>query len=176
MFEEVVLAPDSRLKQECEPIEEITQEIKDLANHMLDVMYASNGCGLAGSQIGIMKQICVIDTDWGPGSKKNPYVLINPEIKQLDGPEVCGNEGCLSYPGISVEVSRPTHVVVHARNLDGKLLKYEASNNLLCVCLQHEIDHLHGVTMVDHLSPAKKIVAMRDYKRAQEAGAKPGEC
>lgn len=102
-------------------------------------------------------------------------MLVNPKVVVADGPERTTSEGCLSFPGISVEVSRPSHVVVEARNLDGDLMRYEAQDNLLAVCLQHEIDHLHGITMVDHLSPAKRIAALRDYQEAVAAGALPGE-
>lgn len=173
-LDDIVTSPDPRLRQECERIEVIDDEIRQLADKMLDDMYAAEGCGLAGPQVGAMKQICVIDVDYGL-RKKNPYVLINPKIVCADGEEVVGSEGCLSFPGITVDVARPSHVIVQAQNLEGKLMQYEASDNLLAVCLQHEIDHLHGITMVDHLSPMKKMAAMRSYQKAVEAGAKPGE-
>ena len=175
-LKDIVLSPDPRLSQECAPIEEINDEVRALAKRMLKVMYAADGCGLAGPQIGEMRQIVVIDVDYaGKNTKKNPYVLINPKIVTADGPEVEGSEGCLSFPGVSVRVKRPSHVVVHARNLDGDLMQYEASDNLMAVCLQHEIDHVHGVTMFDHLAPIARAEAEREYKAALEAGAKPGD-
>lgn len=174
--EEVVVAPDKRLKQECAPIDDITPEIRELASHMLDVMYETEGCGLAAPQIGQLIQLVVIDVDYvDADSKKNPYVLVNPRIVVADGEEHELSEGCLSFPGISVKVSRPSHVVVEAKNLDGDLMRYEASNNLLAICLQHEIDHIHGVTMIDHLSPARRMVAMRELREAKENGARPGQ-
>ena len=172
---EVVLGPDPRLSEVCEPIETIDESTKKLAEHMLDIMYASQGCGLAGPQIGVMKQICVIDVDWGDNTKKNPYVLINPQVVETSGDLQVGSEGCLSWPGITVEVERPTHVVVHARNLEGKLMRYEAHDNLMCVCMQHEIDHLNGKSMIDHLGPIARMNAMRDYKKARELGRVPGD-
>ncbi len=175
-LEEIVLSPDPRLSQECAPIEEIDDEVRALAKRMLKVMYAADGCGLAGPQVGEMRQIVVIDVDWaGKGSKKNPYVLINPRVVTADGPEVEGSEGCLSFPGVSVRVKRPSHVVVQAKNLDGDLMQYEASDNLMAVCLQHEIDHVHGVTMFDHLAPMARAEAERDYEEALAAGARPGD-
>lgn len=175
-LDEIVLSPDPRLSQACEPIDEIDDEVRALAEHMLDVMYAADGCGLAGPQIGAMRRIVVIDVDYaGRGAKRNPYVLINPKVIVADGPEREGSEGCLSFPGISVTVSRPSHVIVQARNLDGDLMQYEAADNLLAVCLQHEIDHVNGKTMVDHLSPLRRAEAMRDYEAALAAGARPGE-
>ena len=173
---EIVLSPDPRLSEECAPIEEIDDEVRALAKRMLKVMYAADGCGLAGPQIGEMRQIVVIDVDYaGKGSKRNPYVLINPRIVTADGPEREGSEGCLSFPGVSVRVSRPSHVVVQARNLDGDLMQYEAEGNLLAVCLQHEIDHLDGVTMVDHLPPLKRAQKLQECEQAIEQGARPGE-
>ena len=112
--------------------------------------------------------------DYGAGNK-NPYVLINPKVVVADGEERENGEGCLSFPGITVPVSRPTHVVVQALNLDGDLMQYEARDNLLAMCLQHEIDHLHGVTMLDHLAPAQRVRAVAAYQDALARGARPGE-
>ena len=173
-FDDIVVAPDERLKTECAPIDEITPEIRALAERMLEDMYATDGCGLAAPQVGELVQMVVIDVDY-TDKKKNPYVLINPEVVVADGEEREFPEGCLSFPGITVHVSRPSHVVVRARNLDGDLMQYEAENNLMAVCLQHEIDHLHGITMVDHLRPLKRAAKMHEYKEALEAGARPGD-
>ena len=173
--EDIVISPDPRLKQICEPIDEITQEHWDLADRMLDDMYEAEGCGLAAPQVGELIRMVVIDVDWAADKPKNPYVLINPRIVVADGEERDFDEGCLSFPGISVTVKRPTHVVVEAMNLEGDLMRYEAADNLMAVCLQHEIDHLNGVTMVDHLSPVKRLAAMRNYHEALAAGAAPGD-
>ena len=173
-FNDIVIAPDDRLKTECAPIEDITPEIRELAERMLRDMYATEGCGLAAPQIGELVQMVVIDVDY-TDKKRNPYVLINPKIVVADGEEREFPEGCLSFPGITVRVTRPSHVVVHALNLDGDLMQYEASDNLMAVCLQHEIDHLHGVTMVDHLRPLKRAAKMREFEDALAAGAQPGD-
>ena len=114
---QIVLSPDPRLSQECAPIDAIDDEVRALAKRMLKIMYAADGCGLAGPQIGEMRQIVVIDVDYAGHGKKNPYVLINPRVVTADGPEREGSEGCLSFPGVSVRVSRPSHVVVQALNL-----------------------------------------------------------
>lgn len=173
-FEEIVTAPDERLRTECAPIEKIDNKVRLLAKRMLEDMYATEGVGLAAPQVGELVQLVVIDVDYADG-KRSPYVLINPRVVVADGDEVVGAEGCLSFPGITVQVSRPSHVVVEALDLDGDLMCYEARNNLLAVCLQHEIDHLHGITMLDHLSPARRVAAMRDYQEAKAAGALPGD-
>ena len=173
-FEDIVIVPDERLFTECAPVEEITPEIRALADRMLQDMYATDGCGLAAPQVGELIQMVVIDVDY-TDKKRNPFVLINPKIVVADGEEREFPEGCLSFPGITVRVSRPSHVVVQAYNLDGDLMQYEARDNLMAVCLQHEIDHLHGVTMVDHLSPSARLKAMREYDLALRRGALPGE-
>ena len=176
-LEDIVLSPDPRLEKECAPLtkeEIVSEETRKCAERMLEDMYAADGCGLAGPQIGVMKQIVVIDVDY-TDKKRNPYVLINPKVVVADGELRSFSEGCLSFPGISVDVERPSHVVVQAYNLDGDLMQYEATGDLLAVCLQHEIDHLHGVTMIDHLSPLKRVRAMRAYNEARANGALPGE-
>lgn len=172
--DDIVTAPDDRLKTQCAPIEEITDEIRELADRMLADMYATDGCGLAAPQIGELVQLVVIDVDYTK-SKRNPYVLINPRIVVADGEERETGEGCLSFPGITVHISRPSHVIVEARNLDGDLMRYEAADNLMAVCLQHEIDHLQGITMLDHLRPLQRVRKMHEYEEAVAAGARPGD-
>lgn len=173
-LDDIVVAPNDCLKTECAPIERIDAKVRQLARRMLKDMYAADGCGLAAPQVGELVQLVVIDVDYGAG-KKNPYVLINPKVVVADGEERENGEGCLSFPGITVPVSRPTHVVVQALNLDGDLMQYEARDNLLAMCLQHEIDHLHGVTMLDHLTPAQRVRAVAAYQDALARGARPGE-
>lgn len=175
--EDIVLTPDPRLSEMCAPVEKIDDSVRKLAKYMLDVMYDADGCGLAAPQIGKLVRLVVIDVDYVPDdpSSRNPYVLINPKIVTADGDPRLFSEGCLSFPGISVDIERPSHVVVHATDLDGDLLQYEAENNLLAVCLQHEIDHLNGVTMVDHLPLLKRAKALHDCELAISGGARPGE-
>ena len=97
-LKQIVLSPDPRLSEECAPVEKIDDEVRALAKRMLKIMYAADGCGLAGPQIGEMRQIVVIDVDYaGRGSKKNPYVLINPRVIAADGPEKRLAEGVASW-------------------------------------------------------------------------------
>ena len=84
-------------------------------------------------------------------------------------------EGCLSIPGIAVEIERSTSVTVRALNLEGQLMQYKVANNLFCVCLQHEIDHLHGYTMFERLEPAERMRAIAEYQEALANGARPGD-
>ena len=85
------------------------------------------------------------------------------------------SEGCLSIPGISCEIERPDHVVVEAYDLDANLIRYEATGDLFCVCLQHEIDHLHGNTIFERLKPMQRLKAVKEYQDALARGARPGE-
>lgn len=174
--DDIVLTPDPRLSKVCEPIEEINDEVRELARRMLVDMYASDGCGLAAPQVGENVRLVVIDCDYADeDGEENPYVLINPEVVVADGDPRPFNEGCLSFPGISVTVERPSHVIVRAHNLDGDLMQYEAEGNLMAVCLQHEIDHLNGKTLFESCDLAARVKAMADYEAAKAAGAKPGE-
>lgn len=174
LIDDIVLSPDPRLSTRCEEIEEIDDDIRELAEHMLQDMYASDGVGLAAPQIGRLVRLVVIDVDY-PTGEENPYVLINPRIVEASEETRVYDEGCLSFPGISVEIERPARVVVHAEDLNGDTLQYEAENNLMAVCLQHEIDHLDGITMLDHLPPLKRAAKRREYDQALAAGAVPGE-
>jgi peptide deformylase len=137
------------LRNVAEPVEEITDEIRQLARDMLEIMYDSDGVGLAAPQIGVSKRIIIVDVDpYDPS--KDPIALINPEIVDRQGQE-SAEEGCLSVPEIRGEVKRAGKVTVEGLDLDGKKLRIEATE-LLARALQHEIDHLNGVLFIDHLS------------------------
>lgn len=171
----IVLSPDPRLRQECKPIEEITPEIEALVERMKDEMFENRGVGLAAPQVGELIQLVIIDTDYESREDYDPFVLINPVIVEQSDNLVPFSEGCLSIPGISCEIRRPDHVVVEAYDLDANLMRYEASGDVFCVCLQHEIDHLHGITMFERLEPAQRVRAMREYQEALRRGAQPGD-
>lgn len=171
----IVLSPDPRLRQECARIEEITPELRALVDRMKRQMFENGGCGLAAPQVGELIQLAIIDTEYTDESDYDPFVLINPSIVEASDTLRPFSEGCLSIPGINCEISRPDHVVVEAYGLDGNLMRYEAAGDLLCVCLQHEIDHLHGKTMFERLSPMARMRAMRSYQDALSRGAVPGE-
>lgn len=170
----IVLSPDPRLRQECAVIEEITPAIEALAEKMKKMMFDNGGCGLAAPQIGELIQLVTIDCDYSDKSDYDPYVLINPVIVEQSDHLVPFSEGCLSIPGISCEIERPDHVVVEAYDLDANLIRYEASGDLFCVCLQHEIDHLHGNTMFERLKPMQRIKAVKEYQDALARGRSTG--
>lgn len=136
---------DEILNKECKPLKELTEHTKELISDMFDTMYQSNGVGLAAPQIGIRKQIVVIDVDDG-----NQYVLINPEILEEKGSQT-GPEGCLSVPGKCGNVTRPSYVKVKAFNENMEEFVLEGED-FLARAICHECDHLHGklyVSMVE---------------------------
>ena len=133
---------DEILTKECKPVKEMTERTRELIEDMFETMYDNNGCGLAAPQVGIRKQIVVIDVDDG-----NQYVLINPEILETDGSQT-GAEGCLSVPRKSGQVTRPNYVKVKAFNENMEEYVLEGTE-LLARCICHECDHLSGKLYVD---------------------------
>lgn len=145
------------LRQKAAPIEEITDEIRRLGQEMLQAMYAEGGVGLAAPQVGISKRILVLDgTSVDPAIR--PMVLINPEISDPQGEEV-GREGCLSLPGIEVEVKRSQKIHVQGRSLEGETLEFDAKGFFARI-IQHETDHLNGILLIDYLKPMERILAI----------------
>jgi len=161
---EVLKFPDKRLKEVSVPIEDVTDEIRELARDMLDVMYDEPGIGLAAPQVGETIRMVVVDTQWtADEAERNPLVLINPEIVERSG-KLQWTEGCLSVPDFEAEVERSESVVLHASDLEGEPLVIEASQ-LQAVCFQHEIDHLDGVLFIDHISRLKRGLYVNKRKK-----------
>lgn len=171
----IVLSPDPRLRQECAEVEEINGELRALVERMKVLMFENGGCGLAAPQVGENIQLAIVDTEYTSERDYDPFVLINPVIVEQSDTFAPYSEGCLSIPGINCEIMRPDRVVVEAYNLEGDCMRYEAAGDLFCVCLQHEIDHLHGNTMFERLQPQQRVRAMKQYQDALARGAKPGE-
>ncbi len=170
----IVIAPDPVLRTKCEPVDSSEiKKIKSTARQMAKLMYKNQGCGLAAPQVGISKRLIVVDCDQEDG-KKDPIFFINPEIVERGGDEVECDEGCLSIPGISIPIKRYEQVTVEALDLNGITFRVEA-DDFLARCLQHEIDHLDGRTMFEHLNPIQRIEAFQEYEAALAAGAKPGD-
>ena len=137
----IIQYPDPVLAAKAEPVTEFNDELRKLAADMAETMYAAPGVGLAANQVGSLKRIVVIDiTD----EKNNLLVLVNPYIKSHTEELAEFEEGCLSLKGLYEKVSRPDGVTVCAQDLDGKPFEIEATG-LLAVCLQHELDHRHGL-------------------------------
>ena len=143
--------PDPRLRNKAKPVAQVNDSIRRLVDDMLETMYEAPGIGLAATQVNVAKQVVVIDLS---EEKDDPLVLINPEIVEKDGVEKM-EEGCLSVPGIYELVSRANHIRLHALDRDGNPFEMEA-DELLAVCIQHELDHLEGKLFVDYLSSLKR--------------------
>lgn len=169
----IVLSPDPGLRSVCDPCEVGDPALKKLGKQMLDTMYANSGCGLAAPQVGVNKRFVVIDCS-DPDADPEPLFLVNPEVVELSGDPVKEDEGCLSLPGISVPVKRQPVAKVRYYDLDGAECEIE-SDGLLGRCLQHEIDHLNGITLFEACSPIDRIKALHDYHLALGRGARPGE-
>ena len=142
----------SILTKKTHPIKEITPEIQQLASDMIETMYSVPGVGLAANQVGKSLSIIVIDIT---KEKNSPVVLFNPCVTEKKG-RVAFEEGCLSFPGINIEIKRPSYVKVNALNSKGKPITLQA-DGLLSRVLQHEIDHLEGKTMLDRIPFYKKL-------------------
>lgn len=143
--------PDERLRLKASPVKEITSKINNIAENMLETMYAEGGIGLAATQINIQKRIVVIDLS---ESKNKPIILINPEISKLEGKETT-QEGCLSVPDYFDTVERAKNIEFSYRTLENQIIT-KIVDGLLAICIQHEIDHLNGKLFIDYLSPLKR--------------------
>ncbi|CCE25090.1 Peptide deformylase (PDF) [Methylotuvimicrobium alcaliphilum 20Z] len=143
--------PDERLRKKAAPVETVDADIRKLVDDMFETMYEARGVGLAATQVNVHKRVIVIDVS---EEKKSPLCLINPEILAKDGIEET-EEGCLSVPGFFETVKRAEHIKVRALNRDGESFEFEAED-LLAVCVQHEMDHLEGKLFVDYISPLKR--------------------
>ncbi len=148
---EVLHFPDDRLRKKAVLVDKIDNDISEIAQNMLETMYAEGGIGLAATQVNIQKRIVVIDLS---EEKNEPIILINPEITNKKGTETM-REGCLSVPDYFDTVERAEEVEFNYQDLQGKTISSE-TGGLLAVCIQHEIDHLNGKLFIDYLSPLKR--------------------
>lgn len=161
---DIVLYPDEGLREVCQPIAEMNDTLDKLIDEMFYTMYDAPGIGLAAPQVAVQERLIVVDVS---ETKDEPIALINPEIVKTAG-RITWEEGCLSIPGVYAKVNRPSDILVRGMDRDGKLIEFEA-NDLLAVCIQHEIDHLNGKLFIDHLSGLKKTRAIQKFKKEMAA-------
>ena len=155
---------DPVLKTRAAPVTDVNGKIVRLVDDMFDTLVDSgNGLALAAPQIGVQKQVVV----WDLGD--DPLAIVNPEIVESDG-EWVYDEGCLSIPGLYVEMARPKQVLVRGVGLDGEVIEIEA-DELEARMFQHEIDHLNGVLMFDRLEGDQRKEALAEYRRLEERSA-----
>jgi len=163
---DIITVPNDILKKISEPIVNVGVNEKKLINDLFETMYNSKGIGLAAVQVGILKRVLVIDVS-GKDEKKNPMSFINPVIKNLSDETSIYEEGCLSIPETFIEIERPKVCEVEYIDLDGKkkMIKCEG---LLSTCLQHEINHLDGKLIIDHLSKLKRDIIIKKISKTKK--------
>ena len=175
----LVISPNPLLKQVSKPVQKVDDGLRSFMKDMINTMYANRGVGLAVVQVGELKRVLVIDVDYEAQDhdhhdhhdcggihviNTNPRYFVNPEIVEISDDLSSYNEGCLSFPGASSEVVRPEMVKVKFLNEKGEE-KLEEMTGLLATCVQHEIDHLNGITFVDHISKLKRDMILNKMKK-----------
>jgi len=159
----IITVPNEILKKISDPIEKVGLNEKKLVNDLFETMYDSNGIGLAAVQVGILKRILVIDIS-NKDEKKKPLSLINPVIKKISNETSIYEEGCLSIPDTFIEIERPKICEVEYVDIDGKIKSLKC-DGLLSTCIQHEINHLDGKLIIDHLSKLKRDIIIKKISK-----------
>ncbi|MEJ2059876.1 MAG: peptide deformylase [Gammaproteobacteria bacterium] len=167
---EILHFPDPRLRKHALPVEAVTDATRQIVDDMFETMYAAPGIGLAATQVNVQQRIIVIDVS---EEKDQPLCLINPEILSSTGEEEM-EEGCLSVPGYYDTVRRAESVKIRALGRDGQPFELE-TDDLLAVCIQHEIDHLDGKLFVDYLSPLKRQRVRKKLEKQARQGTLPAQ-
>ena len=162
-IKDIITVPDEILKKVSAPIEKVGSNEKKLIQDLFDTMYKSNGIGLAAVQVGILRRILVIDISTKDEEKK-PLSFINPVIKKVSSETSIYEEGCLSIPDTFIEIERPKICEVEFLDINGKKNNLKC-DGLLSTCLQHEINHLEGKLIIDHLSKLKRdLIIKKNFK------------
>jgi peptide deformylase len=161
---QVLAHPNPALKQKAHPVDpKADRELLKLAKEMAKLMYAAPGVGLAATQVGVQKRIIVFDV----GDDHKPFALCNPVIVERSAETAVDDEGCLSLPGITVPIERSNSCVCEGLDLKGNRVRIEAEE-LLARCLQHEVDHLDGILILDRATPDERKAAIRRYMELLE--------
>ena len=165
----VLEIPNPVLYEKAEEVKEVTPEIQTILADMLETMYKTNGVGLAGNQVGLLKRLVVIDCalkDENP----DPIKMVNPKIIARSEEMVCHNEGCLSIPREYADVVRHAEVTVEYLDENGNK-KTRKADGLLAIAIQHELDHLEGILFIDHLSPLKRKMLIKHLEKSRRKQA-----
>ena len=165
-FKDIITVPDEILKKSSEPVEKIGKNEKKLIKDLFETMYQSKGIGLAAVQVGILKRILVIDLST-KDEKREPLSFINPVIKKVSSETSIYEEGCLSIPDTFIEIERPKICEVQYIDIDGKQ-KFLKCDGLLSTCIQHEINHLDGKLIIDHLSKLKRDLIIKKISKSKK--------
>jgi peptide deformylase len=163
----IVTLPDPVLRKLSAPVERVDDELRRLADDMLETMYAAPGVGLAAVQVGIPRRLVVLDVA-DENEPPQPLVLVNPEIVALGSQTRVHEEGCLSIPDFRIEIERPSTLTLRYLDRDGIEREIEA-DGLLATAIQHEVNHLDGKLIIDFLSPLKRDMVVRKFKKQARA-------
>ena len=158
----IITEPNKLLREISLPVENVGKKEQQLMDDMLDTMYAANGIGLAAIQIGVPKNVVVIDLN--KDNKKIPMFFVNPKITSKSKSLTKYEEGCLSIPNLFAEIERPSECEIQYLDHFGKE-KTLTANGLLATCIQHEVDHLKGILFIDYLSKLKKDIILKKLSK-----------
>jgi peptide deformylase len=167
MILEIVKYGDPILTKRADEVVEFDAKLRKFVDDMFETMYGAPGVGLAAPQVGVLKRLFVMDCSSGRDKTKK-LALINPVIEVEEGEQV-GDEGCLSFPGLFLEVKRPQRVVVRAQDIDGSAFSMDVMD-LEARCAAHETDHLDGELFINYLSPLKRDLTKRKIKKRMRQG------
>lgn len=167
MILDVVKYGDPILTKRAEAVNRVDDSVRKLVDDMFETMYGAPGVGLAAPQVGVLKRLFIMDCSSGK-NKKQKLALINPVIDSEEGEQI-GDEGCLSFPGIYVQVARPQRLVVRALDVDGSTFTLDLMD-LEARCVAHETDHLDGELFINYLSPLKRDLTKRKIKKRIKQG------
>jgi peptide deformylase len=159
----IILLPDPVLRLVAAPVGTVDDELRALADDMLETMYAAPGVGLAAPQVGVSRRVIVMDVS-EEDDEKQPYVMINPHLVQVSDELNVHEEGCLSMPDVRTEIERPAKVTVRFLDRAGKQQEL-AADGLLATCIQHEMDHLDGKLLIDYMSRLRREMVIKRFKK-----------
>ncbi len=167
----ILIHPDPRLKKPCAPVPDLSDDLRALADDMLETMYDAPGIGLAAPQIGVLHRLIVLDCEKEEGAAPRPLVMFNPQILSSSAELNTYEEGCLSIPDQFADVTRPEAVRVGWLDRDGTPREAEF-DGLWATCVQHEIDHLDGKLFIDYLKPLKRQMITRKMQKLKRERAR----
>ena len=171
MKRDILLHPDPRLKKVCAPVADLSDELRRLADDMLETMYDAPGIGLAAPQVGALSRLIVLDCVKEEGAAPRPTVMFNPEVLAVSEKTNVYEEGCLSIPEQFGEVTRPAEVEVAWIDREGRA-QTAGFDGLWATCVQHEIDHLNGKLFIDHLKPLRRQMITRKMVKLKRERAR----
>ncbi|SDI33708.1 peptide deformylase [Lutimaribacter saemankumensis] len=167
----ILIHPDPRLKKVCAPVPDLSDDLRVLADDMLETMYDAPGIGLAAPQVGVLDRLIVLDCGKDDAEAPRPLVMFNPEVIASSDDVSVYEEGCLSIPEQYAEVTRPAEVTVRWIDRNGHE-QQEDFGGLWATCVQHEIDHLNGKLFIDYLKPLKRQMITRKMQKLKREKAR----